>query len=145
MKLPLSTSVRQLSLLVRETITLRKLLLNRITFVLMAVLLLAGGSQAYIATNDDGRISGTVVGPDGEPVPNASVTMRPIGSETVGSADTTYTNEDGEFVFRNKTRVLQFSISASNTRVGESEERRIHLYFRGQNTDVTLEIREESG
>lgn len=143
MKIPLPTSLRQLALLIRETVTLRQVLLNRITIVLMATLLIAGGVQAYTFANDDGRISGTVVGPDGEPVPNANVTIRPIGSETVGSSQATNTDEEGKFVFTEQTRVLEFEITASKG--SRTEVRRIHLYFRGQNTDVTLELGEKSG
>ena len=143
MKIPLPTSLRQLALLIRETVTLRQVFLNRITLVLMATLLIAGGAQAYTNANDDGQISGTVVGPDGEPVPNANVTIRPIGSETVGSSQTTNTDDEGKFVFTNQTRVLEFEITA--TKGGQTEVRRIHLYFRGQNTDVTLKLGEKSG
>jgi hypothetical protein len=144
MKIPIPAVVRQLGLLIRETVSIRMLVVNRITIVLLALLLLSGVSQAYITTNDDGRISGTVVGPDGEPVRDANVTMRPIGSETVGSENTTYTDDDGRFAFTDQARVLQFEISASKGGLGQSEVQRIHLYFRGQNTDVTLEIKEGS-
>lgn len=140
MKLPLPLAVRQLALLARETLTPRQLLFNRFTLLLAVLLLLGVGMQGYIAANDDGRISGTVIGPDEEPVANANVTMRPIGSETVGSSQTTHTNDAGQFVFRNQTQVLEFSISARKSGIGRFQERRIHLYFRGQNTDVTLEL-----
>jgi len=140
MKLPLPLAVRQLVLLAREAFTIRELLWNRFTILLVVLLLLGVGMQGYMTANDDGRISGTVIGPDEEPVANANVTMRPIGSETVGSSQTVQTDENGAFVFRNQTRVLQFSISASKPGIGSSPEQRIHLYFRGQNTDVTLEL-----
>ena len=140
MKLPLPMAVRQLALLARETFTLRGLLWNRFTLLLIVLLLLGGGMQGYITANDDGRISGTVIGPDEEPVANANVTMRPIGSETVGSSQTTLTDENGEFLFADQNRVLQFSVSANKPGVGSSPKRRIHLYFRGQNTDVTLKM-----
>lgn len=138
MKLPLA--VRQLALLAREVLTLRQLLFNRFTLLLVVFLLIGGGMQGYVTANNDGQISGTVVGPDGDPVANANVTMRPIGSETVGSSQTTYTDDDGQFVFRDQTRVLEFSIFASKSGLGGSPEKRTHLYFRGQNIDVTLVI-----
>jgi hypothetical protein len=140
MKLPLPLAVRQLVLLARDALTIRELLINRFTILLVVFLLLGIGTQGYINTNDDGRISGMVYGPEEEPVANANVTIRPIGSETVGSAQTIQTDENGTFVFRNQTRVLQFSISASKPGTGSSPEQRNQLYFRGQNTEVTLEL-----
>lgn len=108
--------------------------------VLLAVLLLTSIGQVYITANDDGRISGTVIGPDNEPVAAANVTMRPIGSETVGSETTISTDTDGQFVFTEQMRLLEFEISASRGDLGSSSNRRVHLYFRGQNTDVTIKI-----
>ena len=140
MKLPVPRGIRQLVLLVRETVTLRQVLLNRVVILFMMILLVGGGLQGYIALNNDGRISGTVVGPNGEPVSDANVTMRPIGAESVGSSQTTLTNSDGQFVFSNQTTVLQFEIYANKAGLGRSPAKRTHLYFRGQNTHTTLEI-----
>ena len=144
MKITIPAVIRQLGLLIRETISIRMLVFNRVTIVLLTLLLLFGVGQGYIATNDDGRISGTVIGPDGEPVRDANVTIRPIGSETVGSEKTTNTDDDGRFDFTDQTSVLQFEISASKGGLGQSGVQRIHLYFRGQNTAVTLAIMEGS-
>lgn len=138
--IPIPTPVRQLALLVREVVTLRKLLLNRFTLVLVCALLISGGIVMYVEANNDGRITGTVVGPDGKPVPDAEVTMREITAESVGSEQTVRTDENGQFIFRKQTNVLEFDIYAEKEGVGRSEERRVHLHFRGENTDLTLKL-----
>lgn len=143
MKIPIPAAIRQLALLVREVVSIRQLLLNRFTLVLLCLILIVGGVQGYVNTNNDGRISGTVVDADGDPVPNANVTMQEITAESVGSEQTVQTDENGQFVFRDQTDILEFRIVASKPELGTSSERRVHLYFRGQNTQLTLQITED--
>lgn len=142
MKVPIPTPIRQLGILFGDAITLRQLVFNRFTIVLAALLLLSVGVHAHVSANNDGRISGVVVGPDGEPVADANVTMRKISAESVESEKSTLTDENGRFVFQNQTSVLEFDIYAQKGGVGQSRVQRIHLYFRGENTEVELRLQE---
>jgi hypothetical protein len=133
-------TLRQLLLLV-ESLTLRKLLLNRFTIVIVAFLLLAGSVQAYAAANNQGTVTGRVVDTNGDPVADATVFIERVNIRNqLGKVNTT-TDADGYYEFTNQTRLLEFRIQAVKEGVGESRVTRHHLYFRGQNTDITIVVR----
>ncbi|MFC6976888.1 hypothetical protein ACFQL1_22755 [Halomicroarcula sp. GCM10025709] len=89
--------VAQLALLVREGLSLRTLLLNRFTVVVLVILAASAGATAYMAENDGNRLTGTVVTADGTPVANATVLVNVVGIENVINRNETVTDGDGQF------------------------------------------------
>jgi len=139
--------VKQLGKLALETITLRRLLLNR--FVILAVLLVAVTGlviPSYTATRSDGRIEGTVVDADGEPVEGATVSIQKLKLKSQRPYVSTNTSADGQFHFRGKTTYIEFRIYAEKEGVGRSAVKNVHLYFRGQNRgDIRLTLNGTAG
>ena len=135
---------KQLGKLALETITLRRLPLNR--FVILAVLLVAVNGlviQPYTATRSDGRIEGTVVDADGEPVEGATVSIQKMKLKTQRPYVSTNTSANGQFRFTGKTTYIEFRIYAKREGVGRSAVKNVHLYFRGQNKgDIRLILNE---
>lgn len=125
--------------LARETVSLRGLLFNRFTILVVVLLVAAVAWQGYVAANSDGNVTGTVVDADGDPVTNATVTLSPQTVASVPSPQSTTTDENGEFAFRDNTH-LEFTLQATHGDLGESDTERYHLYFEGQSKDVTLVI-----
>lgn len=123
-----------------ETVTLRKLLFNRVALVVIisAVIILA--FQGYAAANAGGTIQGTVVDENGDPIPDATVVLSEEVRLGVNPTHESTTNEDGEFEFEGMEDVLEFRIQAQTEEGHMSEERRIHLYFPGQNHEVELVV-----
>jgi hypothetical protein len=144
MKLP--KAIQQLALLVKNTITLRKLILNRFA-ILAIVLLLANFAlvQPLVAANNDGQIGGTVVDESGDPIENATVHIQKLELKSQDPYETTTTGSNGQFMFTNKTDFIEFRIYAETEQGQQSEIQQHHLYFRGQNKmDIKLVI-ERSG
>jgi len=123
--------------LIAETVSVRRLLINRFTILVAVVLVASVAAQGYVAANDDGRITGQVVDESGDPVPNANVTLSPQTVAGVPDPQTTTTDENGEFEFQDGS-LLEFTIKAEHGEIGASETQRHHLYFQGQNKEVTL-------
>ncbi|WP_411965848.1 carboxypeptidase-like regulatory domain-containing protein [Haloferax sp. YSMS24] len=131
-------SVRQLALLAKETLSWKTVFLNKfVIIIVLGLVLWAGMVQPYITANDDGTISGTVVDSSGEPVEGATVVAQRLMTKNQEAPISTTTNENGQFVFEDKTRWLEFRIHAEKSSV-RTETERHHLYFRGQNTDLTI-------
>lgn len=136
----LFNTVRQLFML-RESMTLRKLLLNRFAIVIIVALLLTGSVQAYAETHNEGHLSGRVVDQDGDPVANATVYLQRVNVRNQLGRINTTTNENGYYEFTNQTQLLEFRLEAVKEGVGSSRVTRHHLYFRGQNEQITIVIR----
>ena len=110
-----------------------------ITFGGFAVLVVVW--NIYISFNNDGRISGAVIGPDGAPVAGATVTLsertllvaRPLGSVTTDSA--------GRFTFTDHD-LHRLYLEAEKNDVGRAGPREFRLYFKGQNMtlDAPLQL-----
>lgn len=128
--------------LIVEVVTLRQLLFNRFTVVLFVLAFASFGGGLYADANDDGRISGEVITDDGEAVTNATVHLKrvPLGGGVVKTESTT-TDEQGEFLFTNRTDVLEFQIIVTKSGTRLTAER-FHLYFYGQNRHVTVVVEE---
>jgi len=137
MKVP--PTVRQLALLISESVGWRALLLNRFTVVLLLLVASFAGLSGYTETNDDGHFYGRVVDDTGEPVADARVVVRRVQLKTSEVQYSTTTDKDGYYEFENKTRILEYRITASKEGVGLVREH-VHLYFRGQNNRVDLVI-----
>lgn len=135
--------IRQLYLITRETVTLRRLVLNRFFALILVVILVAGGTQAYVDANDDARLSGTVVDGNGDPVVNATVEMRSSSWEARFTRKTT-TDENGEFLFdpynTASERALSFSLTAAKEGLGSTRTDRMHVLFRNQSVHVDIVI-----
>lgn len=123
-----------------ETVSLRKLLLNRVSIVVLitAVILVAFGG--YAAANTGGTIQGTVVDENGDPISDATVTLSEEVRLGTNPTHETTTDGNGEFVFEGMEEVLEFRIQAETDDGHLSEERRIHLYFPGQNHELELVV-----
>ena len=135
-------SVRQLALLVREWGSLRKLLLNRFTVILVVLVAFTAGGQAYVQANDGNRVDGTVVDADGDPVANATVVLSATSLRGVPSRMTTRTDAEGEFSFSNYNErgqaTLEFRIWAITPDGTESERDRHHVDFPRQSRTVVI-------
>jgi len=135
--------IRQLYLVTRETVTLRWLVLNRFVALILVVILVAGGTQAYIAANDEAHLSGTVVDGNGDPVVNATVEMRSSSWEARFSRTTT-TDENGKFLFdpynMASERALSFRLTATKEGLGSTQTDRMHVLFRNQSVHVDIVI-----
>ena len=131
-------SLRQLVLLAKETLSWKQVLLNRFVIVITVVLVLWVGLTApYVAAHDDGNISGTVVDASGDPVNNATVVAQRLMTKNQDPPISTTTDENGRFIFENKSNWLEFRIHIKKD--GEvSNWERHHLYFEGQNSDLTI-------
>lgn len=126
--------------LVAETVSVRRLLINRFTILIAVVLVASVAVQGYVVANNDGYVTGQVVDDDGDPVANANVTLSPQTVAGVPNPQSTTTDENGEFEFRDQS-LLEFTIQAEHKESGESETNRYHLYFKGQNKEVTLVLK----
>lgn len=130
--------MKELRQLIKQTEPHKKLLFNRLTYTVIIVLLLSAGAQAYIAQNDDGQISGTVVDQNGEPVDGATVEMTVIPLSGVTDTESTTTDAQGEFTFTRED-VLEFRITVIvNGEKIHNEQH--HLLFRGQNTELQIKL-----
>jgi len=128
-----------------ETVSLRKLLLNRVTIVVFITALILLSFGGYAAANADGTIQGTVVDENGNHISEATVTLSEEVRLGTNPTHETTTDENGEFVFEGMVDVLEFRIQAETDDGHVSEERRIHLYFPGQNHEVELVVDRSSG
>jgi hypothetical protein len=141
MKKQLYNTIRQLVMLF-EALTLRRLLINRFVLVIVLAVLLTGGVQGYVSANNGGTIDGYVVDGNGDPVEGAQVNIQELGIRNQYDGNTTTTNEDGYFVFTGQTEFLEFRIRVT-TENSQAVERH-HLYFEGQEREVTIVLDAES-
>jgi len=145
MRLP--PSIRQLWLLLRETMSFRRLVFNRFVLVVLLVAVLTAGAAGYASVNDDGTVRGVVVDGDGDPVAGANVSLRSQTFEGVPDVKRTTTDADGEFTFdsyrANGEVALEFRLSAEKSGVGESGTCRRHVYYPDQSVRVTLSLNDD--
>jgi hypothetical protein len=115
--------------------TLLRLLRHRFVAVPLAIGVAVLGWNVYVARHDDGIVRGAVVGPDGRPVPGATVTMMEQNFTTNSDRGKTLTREDGTFEFTDN-RSHNIQLRAEKPGVGRSDLVVVRLYFQAQN--VTL-------
>lgn len=132
------SSIRQLALLIKETVDWRFLFLNWITIVVVSVIAASLVGAAYVDETSNGTIEGTVVDENGEPVSGVEVTLRRIEVASVNKVDETTTNENGRFRFEDHKNILELEIVVT-TESGEVTKHK-HLYYRGQDTEITVQI-----
>ncbi len=122
---------------------MRPWLINRflITFGAIAVVIVTW--NIYVADNNDGILSGQVVGPDGISVANAQVQLSEQTIVSLTKLDSTTTDDQGRFKF---VRHGQHSLvlTAQKDGVGASGRYPVRLLFRNQNYEmdeaVTLKV-----
>lgn len=135
-------TVRQLWLLVAAWANWRRLLFNRIMLTVLLIVGLSAGAYAYVDANNDGDVSGVVVDEEGEPVPDATVTIGNIDLKGVVVPVEVTTNENGEFTYDNQ-EILEFRILAHHEDIGASEIERHHRLYEGQQLNLELTIKED--
>ncbi|MCV0395995.1 MAG: carboxypeptidase-like regulatory domain-containing protein [Rhizobiaceae bacterium] len=115
-------------------------LANRFVVTFGGALVLAGLWNLYIAFNDDGRITGRVVGPDGQPVEGAAVVLSERTLLVAQPKGNTETGPDGSFRFDGH-RLHRIYIEARKPDVGRYGPREFRLYFKGENLDLEEPLR----
>lgn len=113
----------------------RRLLLNRFVLVPAAIALLVLIWNVHVATHANGIVHGHVVGPAGEPVAGAAVTLWARNFTTYVERARAVSDEAGRFTIAgNDSHDIQ--LAAAKPGLGQSARLRVRLYFRAQ--DVTL-------
>ncbi len=110
----------------------RRILGNRYVVVFGLIALLTAGWNLYVARHSQGLVQGQVVGPDGQPVAGATVTLFERTLTTLEPRATTRTGRDGGFRFTGQN-VHHLVLDASKDGLGRSARAAFRLYFRGQN------------
>ena len=88
--------------------------------------------NVYVAYNNDGILRGRVLGPAGNPVRGATVTLYKPGVVGLDKIAAAFTNDEGEFYFE-KHNQHHPVLKAEKDEVGESKFIDIRLYFQNQN------------
>jgi hypothetical protein len=116
------------------------ILFNRYTVVFGTIAVVVIAWNLYVATHNDGRIAGRVVGPDGQAVAGAMVTLREKTLTALEPRATAETDGAGGFVFAGQ-RLHHFVLEAAKSGVGKSERTAYRLAFRGQNRALAEPLR----
>jgi len=88
--------------------------------------------NVYVACNDDGILRGSVLGPDGNPIGEATVTLYKPGVVGLDKIAVALTNDEGQFYFE-KHNQHHPVLKAEKAEVGASKFIDIRLYFKNQN------------
>jgi Carboxypeptidase regulatory-like domain len=110
-------------------------LVNRVTITFAAIAVVVLLWNLYVGAHDDGILAGRVVGPDGQPVPDAEVVL---SERTIVSLDPiaeTVTDDEGHFQFTDHDR-HRVVLTASKPGIGASGRLEVRLYFRNQNRQL---------
>ena len=121
---------------------LRILLFNRYTLTFGAIAIIASIWNLYIAFNNDGVITGQVVGPDNQPVPGATVTLFQKTLYIAEPRDKTRTDKNGAFTFSGHNS-YKLWLEAEKEGIGKSKKEEYRLYFRNQNFTLRKPLRLE--
>lgn len=108
---------------------------HRFVAVPLAIAIIVGVWNVYVSEHNDGIVRGEVVGPDGQPVAGATVSMMEQNFTTNSDRGKTTTRADGSFEFTDN-RSHNIQLRAEKAGVGRSDLVVVRLYFRAQN--VTL-------
>ena len=115
---------------------------NRYTITLGAIVLLVGLWNLHVALNDDGIITGWVVGPDNHPVEGATVVLSERTLLVSAVRERTTTDPNGAFRFSGH-KLYHIYLEAYREGVGRMPPREYRLYFRGQNLALRHPLRLE--
>jgi protocatechuate 3,4-dioxygenase beta subunit len=118
----------------------RAILLNRFVLVPGAIVLAIVLWNIYVATHNNGLLTGRVTDASGRPVADATVSLWVFNFTTYEEKERVKTDADGVFRFTdNPSHRIQ--ISAEKPGVGRSQRLPIFLYFRSQDTTLDTPIR----
>lgn len=123
---------------------LLRLLRHRFVAVPLAIGVVVLGWNVYVAEHDDGIVRGAVVGPDGRPLPGATVTMMEQNFTTNSDRGKTLTRDDGSFEFTDN-RSHNIQLRAEKPGVGRSDLVVVRLYFQAQNVTLHDPLRIRTG
>lgn len=113
----------------------RALLLNRYTLTLGTIAVVTLVWNLYIAMNDDGIITGRVIGPDGGPVAGATVILSERTLLVTVARGRTTTDAEGRFTFTGHT-FHRIWLEAEKAGVGAYQQTEYRMYFKGQNMNL---------
>ncbi len=113
-----------------------KWLLNRFVLTFGGIALIALAWNLYVLAHDDGRLSGRVTTPDGQPVADAVVTLSSKSVVAVERVGSVRTDALGHFLFENHGQYAVV-LSARKSGVGSMRRRTVPLWFRNQNREIS--------
>jgi hypothetical protein len=108
---------------------------NRVTITFAAMAIVIALWNLSVVRHDDGTLAGTVVGPDGRPVPGAEVVLSERTIVSLEPIAETVTDDEGHFRFTRHDR-HRVVLTASKPGVGASGRLEVRLYFRNQNRQL---------
>jgi hypothetical protein len=118
----------------------RRFLINRFVLVPTVIALLVLIWNLYVATHDSGIVRGRVVGPDGEPVTGAAVTLWARNFTTYVERARAVSDDSGRFMIAgNDSHDIQ--LAAEKAGLGRSPRVRVRLYFRAQEVRLSEPLR----
>jgi hypothetical protein len=118
----------------------RRFLTNRFVLVPAGIAFLVLIWNIYVVTHDSGIVRGRVVGPDGEPVAGAAVTLWARNFTTYVERARAVSGDGGRFTIAgNDSHDIQ--LAAEKAGVGRSPRKRVRLYFRAQEVRLTEPLR----
>jgi hypothetical protein len=115
-------------------------LFNRYTLTLGSIVLLVGIWNIYVALNNDGIITGKVVGVDNNPVAGATVVLNEKNLLVTIAKARAITNESGEFRFTNHN-LYRLYLEAFKEGHGRTPPLEFRLYFKRQNIFIDKPLR----
>ena len=118
----------------------RSILLNRFVLVPGAIVLAVVLWNVYVATHNNGIVTGRVVDAAGHPVADATVGLWIFNFTTYEEKERVKTDADGVFRFTNNPS-HKIQISAEKPGVGRSQRMPVFLYFRSQDTELANPLR----
>jgi len=101
----------------------------------LALALVVGAWNLYVALHNGGLVRGRVVGPDGQPVGGATVHMAEQNFTTNAERGKTVSAADGTFEFTDN-RSHNIQLRADKQGMGRSAQQVVRLYFRAQNVEL---------
>ena len=116
---------------------------NRYSITFGSIAILATIWNVYVALNDDGIITGTVVGPDNRPVAGATVVLSEKTLLVTAPRARTTSDANGQFRF-NGHRLYHIYLEASKEGIGLMKAKEFRLYFKGQNMALEKPLRLEA-
>ena len=118
----------------------RRFLVNRFVLAPTAIALLVLIWNLYVATHDNGIVRGRVVGPDGEPVAGAVVTLWARNFTTYVERARATSDDSGRFMIAgNDSHDIQ--LAAEKPGLRRSPRVRVRLYFRAQEVRLAEPLR----
>lgn len=135
--------LKQITLLITESFSVRRIFLNRFVIIIAVILFATAGATVYIDQNDDNRLTGTVVTEEGTPVENATVKIEVVGIENIINTNETTTDAGGQFAIPNYSGSgdaagMELRIRVTTESGYESPTVFRHAYFPDQNMNVEI-------